>query len=308
MSIRVGVDLGGTNIKIGIVDENYRIVRRGSFPTGDDLSFLAVMDRIEAGVKEILAGETADAIGVGVPTTVLDRRIAVDTPNLDWKMCDVGTELEKRFAGVACAVGNDADCAALGESLAGAGKGCGSMVLLTLGTGVGGSVVYNGQVLLGDHGCGVEIGHMKVRADGERCGCGGKGCLEAYASATAVRREIRRVLESDEPTVMRDMLAAGEPIDAKMMFDTAKAGDAAGGRLVKEYIHYLAIGVSNCVLMYRPQIIVIGGGISAAGDALFVPLNEQVKEQTYTAEMLGIPKTVPALLGNDAGMIGAAYI
>ena len=149
---------------------------------------------------------------------------------------------------------------------------------------------------------------MKVRADGERCGCGGKGCLEAYASATAVRREIRRVLERDEPTVMRDMLAAGEPIDAKMMFDAAKAGDAAGGRLVKEYIHYLAIGVSNCVLMYRPQIIVIGGGISAAGEFLFAPLNRQVKEQTYAADVLGVPKTVPALLGNDAGMIGAAYI
>lgn len=309
MSIRVGIDLGGTNIKIGLVDENYRIVRRSSVPTGSDHSFMTVMDRIQAGVNDILDGQIPESIGIGVPTTVLDRRIAVDTPNLDWKNCDVASEMERRFPNVICAVGNDADCAALGESLAGAGREYDSMVLLTLGTGVGGSVVYNGKVLLGDHGCGVEIGHMKVQDGGEVCGCGGKGCLESYASATAVKREIMRAVESTEETVLKDwVLREGRTVGARMMFDAAEAGDAIGKRMLENYIHYLAVGVSNCVLLYRPQTIVLGGGIAAAGDVLFGPLNEQAKELTYGADLLGCPKAVPALLGNDAGIIGAAYI
>lgn len=309
MGIRVGIDLGGTNIKIGLVDENYKIVRRSSVSTGSDLSFGTVMDRIQAGVQEILAGDVPDAIGIGVPSTVLDRRIAVHTPNLDWKNCDVAAEMGKRFPGVPTAVGNDADCAALGESLAGAGSEYDSMVLLTLGTGVGGSVLYNGKVLLGDHGCGVEIGHMKVQADGELCGCGRRGCLEAYASATAVKREIRRAVEGDEDTVMKDWVnREHRTIGARMIFDAAAQGDAVGKRLLETYIHYLAIGVSNCVLLYRPQAIVIGGGIADAGETLFEPLNEQVTGVTYGSELLGCPKAVPALLGNDAGIIGAAYI
>ena len=309
MGIRVGIDLGGTNIKIGLVDSDYKIVRRSSVSTGSDHSFGAVMDKIQAGVEEILAGEVPEAIGIGIPTTVLDRRIAVHTPNLDWRNCDIGAEMAKRFSNVECAVGNDADCAALGESLAGAGRNYDNMVLLTLGTGVGGSVVYNGRVLLGDHGCGVEIGHMKVQADGEMCGCGRKGCLESYASATAVKREIQRAAEGEEDTILKKwVLEEKQTIGARMMFDAAAAGDAVGKRLLETYIHYLAIGVSNCVLLYRPQAIVLGGGIAAAGDTLFVPLNEQVKELTYGAELIGCPPAVPALLGNDAGIIGAAYI
>lgn len=308
MGIRVGIDLGGTSIKIGLVNEKYEIVRRSSVPTGDDLSFMAVMDRIQAGVEETLAGDHPEAIGIGVPSTVLDRSIAVHTPNLDWRNVNVAEQMKLRFPGVECSIGNDADCAALGEALAGAGKNYDSMVLLTLGTGVGGSVVYNGSVLLGDHGCGVEIGHMKVQVDGEMCGCGRRGCLEAYASATALRRDIRRAIESGEPTLMKEKVDAGMKLDAKVMFDSAKEGDPAAKRLFDRYVHYLAAGLSSCVLLYRPQVLVVGGGISATGDFLFEPLNREVLELTYGADVLGCPKVIPAQLGNDAGMIGAAYI
>lgn len=307
--MRIGIDLGGTNIKIGLVDDAHQILRRASLPTGEDLSFAAVMDRVESGVRSLLrAGEAPERIGIGVPSTVLHNRIAVHTPNLNWFNCDVAEDMERRFSRP-CGVGNDADCAALGESLAGAGRGCESMVMLTLGTGVGGSVVYGGKVLQGSGGCGVEPGHMKIVANGELCGCGARGCLEAYASATALKRELLRAVRAPEATVLKKwILEEGRKPSAKLAFDAADQGDPVGRRILDAYLHYLAIGVSNCVLLYRPQIVVLGGGISGAGEALFESVNAQVRRMTFCAEMIPCPEAVPAQLGSDAGIIGAAFL
>ena len=312
MSNRVGIDLGGSSVKIGLVNERYEIIRRVTVPNDDDLSFDTVMGRIEGGVRELMAGETPAAIGIGVPSTVLDRRVAIHTPNLNWRNCDVATDMERRF-GTACAVGNDADCAALGEYLAGAGAGCDSMILLTLGSGVGGGLIQHGQLVQGRSGkqicSGIEPGHMKIVDGGKPCGCGGHGCLEAYASATALKAEIRAAVEQPEPTILKQWVREeGRRANAKMVFDAAAAGDAVGRRLLETFIHCLAIGVSNCILMLRPERIVLGGGICAAGDALFVPLNRQVAELTYGSDELELPRAIPATLGNDAGIIGAAYL
>lgn len=312
MSDHVGIDLGGSSVKIGLVDDNYEIVRRITVPNDGDLSFNAVMDRIEGGVNELLNGKNPASIGIGVPSTVLNKRIAIQTPNLNWRNCDVGSDMQRRF-GMPCSIGNDADCAALGEYLAGAGKGCESMLLLTLGSGVGGGYVFRDRIVLGKSGSqcysGIEAGHMKIVDGGKLCGCGRRGCLEAYASATALKREIREAVQQPSNTILKQWLLKDKlQPNAKMVFDAAAMKDAVGERLLANYIHFLAIGISNCISITRAERIVLGGGICAAGDALFVPLNEHIQELTYGGEFLDLPQAIPATLGNDAGIIGAAFI
>ena len=311
MNNHVGIDLGGSSVKIGLVNDQYEIIRRITVENDDDLSFATVMGRIEGGVRAMLDGEAPATIGIGVPTTVLEKRIAIHTPNLNWRNCDVGTDMQRRF-GMPCHVGNDADCAALGEYLAGAGRGCESMVLLTLGSGIGGGLIYHGQIVTGHSGNSLcscaEIGHTKIFADGKLCGCGRRGCLEAYASATAMKRDIREAVAQPKDTVLKKwVVEEKQRPNAKMVFDAAAMGDEVGLRLKADFVHYLAIGVSNCILMLRPDRIVLGGGICAAGDALFKPLNEQVRELTYGSEFTVLPEAIPATLGNDAGIIGAAF-
>ena len=307
--MRIGIDLGGSAVKIGAVDENYNIVKRVTVPINDEKGFKRVMDLIDGGVHELLEGmETPVSVGIGVPSAIKNKRIAVHTPNLDWYDVDVAAEMNRRFD-FPCVVANDADSAALGEHLAGAGKNMNTMVLLTLGSGVGGSVVFNGKVLLGKDDVGVEPGHMKVQIGGELCGCGGHGCLEAYASATALKREIRRAVAGERETILKKwILEEGVEIGAKPVFDAVRAGDAVGTEIFNQYIYYLAAGVSTCILCYRPDAIVIGGGISRAWDLIGDALNAKVKELTYGADILGCPPCIPAILGNDAGIIGAAYM
>lgn len=310
--MRLGIDLGGTGVKLGLVNEKYEIIRKSTVPTGEDHSFEAVMDTIGKAAYELLGDDKVEAVGIGIPSSILKKRIAMDTPNLDWKNCDVAEAMEARFD-APCTVGNDADCAALGEFLAGSGAKYKSMMLFTLGTGVGGSFILEGKVLAGmsglSYGTGIEPGHMKIIADGELCGCGRKGCLEAYASATALKREIMRSVNGSRPTVFKKWIVDEKrELEAKLVFDAKKLGDEEGERIYRDYIHYLAIGVSNSILTLRPEAVVIGGGISLAGDLLFKPLIEEVREITYCAEILGLPDIIPATLGNNAGLIGAAFL
>lgn len=189
---------------------------------------------------------------------------------------------------------NDANCAAYGEALAGAAKEYANVLMLTLGTGVGGGIIIDKKIYKGADGMGAELGHTKLVYRGERCTCGQLGCLEAYCSATALIRHAKE-------KTMKDM-------DAKAVFDGAKAGDAACQELVAEYIAQLAAGISSFITIFRPDIIIIGGGVANAGDALFVPLNKELKHCTFGAEEIGVPLVIPAQLGNDAGIIGAAFL
>ena len=181
--------------------------------------------------------------------------------------------------------------------------------MLTLGTGVGGGIIDHGRIFLGGNGCGIEPGHMTIVENGLRCTCGRNGCLECYASATALNREILLAAQEARSDALRERLRqnGGQP-NARMVFEAAEGGDVTAGRILDAYLHSLAVGVSNFVTLFRPQVIVLGGGISNAGRALFAPLRQLVCEMTYGVEIMGCPSIVPAKLGNDAGIVGAAFL
>ena len=304
--IRLGIDVGGTSVKLGRVDENGRILSRRRVPIGADRSFDAVMAPVLAACDALIeeSGGTPGFLGMGVPSSVVNSSVVVSTPNLDWEGVDARARLQEHY-GCPVVIANDADCAALAEYRFGAGAGCESLVLLTIGTGVGGGVVLNGEIRTGRHGFGLgcEPGHMKIVVGGERCGCGGNGCLEAYASATALIREAGKCT-CGPLKAARD---AGT-LDAEVVFDAARAKDSEACRIVASYIRYLAAGIGNALQLLRPDRVLLGGGVSQAGDILFLPLREEVKRQIYAGEKYGIPEILPASMGNDAGIIGAAYL
>jgi glucokinase len=311
MALQIGIDLGGTSAKIGVVDDAYQIVARAEVPTGAELPFQVLVrafaDAIGA-FPPALTGEVR-SIGIGVPSSIVcDTRIVVHANNLGWRNVDVVSELQTYFP---CPIGiaNDADSAAYGEALAGAGVGYDYLLMLTLGTGVGGGIIDHGRIFLGGNGCGIEPGHMTIVENGLRCTCGRYGCLESYASATALNREIAAAAQESRSATLRDMLAlAGGQPNARMAFEAAALGDVAARRILTAYLHSLAVGISNMVTLFRPQVIVLGGGISNAGKMLFAPLRQLVCDMTYGVDIMGCPSVVPAKLGNDAGIVGAAFL
>lgn len=206
-------------------------------------------------------------------------------------------------------IDNDANCAAFGETLAGAAKGRKNVIMLTLGTGVGGGIVLDGKIYAGADGMGAELGHTKLVYDGELCTCGQKGCLESYCSATALIRHAGEALEK-APGSLIGKLCGGDRnvIDARMVFHAAAAGDQVATDLVEDYISSLASGLSTFITIFRPESIILGGGVSNAGDQLFIPLNQKLAESTFGAEQIGVPEVIPAILGTDAGLVGAAFL
>lgn len=311
MGLQIGIDLGGTSAKIGAVDGACRVIARAEVPTGADIPFRTLVQSIAEAIRAFPAPILAEVehIGIGVPSSIVcDSRIVVHANNLGWRNVDVIKELHTYFD-CPIAVGNDADSAAYGESLAGAGAGYDYMLMLTLGTGVGGGIVDHGRIFLGGNGCGIEPGHMTIVENGLPCTCGRLGCLECYASATALNREILNVAQTSGSGALREMLQQnqGQP-NARMAFEAAANGDVTAQRILDGYLHSLAVGISNFVTVFRPQVIVLGGGISNAGKMLFAPLRQLVCAMTYGVEMMGCPPIVPATLGNDAGIVGAAFL
>ncbi len=311
MALQLGVDLGGTTAKIGVVDDGYAILRQLTLPTGPENSFAAMVGMLAEAIRTLPAELLAavEHIGMGVPSSIVrDTRVVVHANNLGWRGCDLIGEM-KRYFDCPVDIANDADCAAYGEYLAGAGRGCGYMMMLTLGTGVGGGVIDHGKIFLGGNGCGIEPGHMTIVENGLPCTCGRRGCLECYASATALIREVTAAAERAKSDTLRGMIAQnGGRANARMAFDAAAAGDVAAQRILESYLHSLAVGISNLITMFRPEAIVLGGGIAGAGKALFMPLRELVCGITYGVDIMGCPPILPATLGNDAGMVGAAFL
>ena len=311
MALQLGIDLGGTTAKIGVVNDEFEILHRITLPTGNGNSFPEMVyqlaEAIRALPKDVL--HLVQHIGMGVPSSIVhDTRVVVHANNLGWRNCDLIGEMRQYFDSPVD-IANDADSAAYGESLAGAGQGYGYMMMLTLGTGVGGGVIDHGKIFLGGNGCGIEPGHMTIVENGLPCTCGRDGCFECYASATALIREVTGAAETAQSGLLRDMIAAnGGRANARMAFDAAAAGDVAAKRILEKYLHSLAVGISNLITMFRPEVIVLGGGVSNAGKALFMPLRELVCGITYGVDIMGCPPIVPATLGNDAGMVGAAFL
>lgn len=311
----LGIDLGGTNIAAGILDENLIMINKGSVPTGNDrhyseivrdMAMLALRLIDEAG----LTIKDVSYIGIGSPGTC-DREngYLLYTNNINFLDVPMRQEMQK-YIPLPVYLENDANCAALAESMVGAARDVADSVTVTLGTGVGGGIVIGNRLFTGFNGLGGEIGHVVIRHQGEQCTCGRKGCWEAYASATALIRQTRCAAQEDPNSVIH-MLVHGDltRINAKTAFDAMRQGDATGTKVVDTYIQYLGEGVANVVNMFQPEMVVVGGGISKEGETLLQPLRQLIRESTYYGEG-NLPQTtiIKAEAGNDAGIIGAAML
>ena len=311
----LGIDLGGTNIAVGVLDEEHRFLAKTSTPTLSRRGFEAVVaDMADAAVRALaqanLTADDVEYIGIGAPSTMnpFNHHI-IFANNLGWRDADVIGEFRKHLDKPAF-IANDADCAALGEAVAGDAKQYGACILLTLGTGVGGGVIVNGHIFNGGTGYGCEPGHMIIIAGGEPCSCGRRGCLEAYASVTALIRDTIRAMAAHPESLMREM--CGEDIskvNGRLAFDAARRGDRTAQEVVDNFIEYLALGISNLSIFFRPDVFIIGGGVSNEGENLLAPLRRRVEAlDLYTTEFVPQPEIIKAKLGNDAGIIGAAML
>ena len=314
MKYYVGVDLGGTNIAAGITDENGNIIAKYSTKTASHKSFEAlVKDIAETAYKTVeaagLAASDIYALGMGTPSCINPKNgLLVNANNLNWRNVPLYNEMKKHFD-IPIHIHNDAACAALGEAFKGAASEYDSAVMVTLGTGVGSGIILNKKIFNGCDDMGAEIGHTKLVYNGLECTCGQKGCFEAYASATALISQARTAAKDDQGSIMNDMCGGNLSLmNAKIPFDAAKCGDITAKSVLEKYIDYLAAGLSSVIALFRPQAIIIGGGISAEGDYLIKPLKKRLFDCTFSAEQIDIPEIAAARLGNDAGIIGAAML
>lgn len=248
-------------------------------------------------------------VGLGTPSCINPHTgLLVHANNLHWRNVPLREELEKHLP-LPLFIRNDADCAALGEALAGAAKEYEHVLMVTLGTGVGGGMIMGKQIFNGCDHMGMEIGHTKLVFQGVQCTCGQYGCFESYASATALIRQTREAMEQHKDSLLWKLCGGDEAaVTARTAFDAARQGDPVGQALVDRYIAYLAAGLSTLIVLFRPQVILIGGGIGNEGEALLQPLRLQMAQSTYAAEEIGVPPVRSAALGNDAGIIGAAML
>ena len=306
--IYVGVDLGGTNIKVGICDEQGNLLHTYEGPTGVEDGAQAVLDRIAEYVKKVVSDsayewEQVAGVGAGVAGFIdIASGTVMFAPNLKWKEVPVKKELEARL-GLPVALDNDANVAALGEAWSGAGAGIKNMVAFTLGTGVGGGIIIDGRIYQGFRGMAGELGHIKVVPDLEaiQCGCGQLGCVETVSSATGIIRMAKDAVARGESTA----LSLNDNITAKDVFDAARDGDEVAIRIVKRAAYYLGKAMAAVAVVLNPQRFIIGGGVSRAGDILFNEIRK-VYEQNVPSAFSEQVDIVPAKLGNDAGVVGAA--
>ncbi len=311
----IGIDLGGTNIAVGLVKDDYEIIAKASVPTGRKRLFCEIMHDAAQLIKKLLA-ETGTSIqgiksiGLGSPGTpdVEKKTIVVASTFPLINNDNAEAELHKYFPGIPVYVENDANAAAYGEVLAGATREVETAVVVTLGTGVGGGVIINKKIYAGFNHGGSELGHMVLDFNGPACECGRNGCFELYASATALIKQTAETIQEYPDSIIHEMIDRNPAnINGKTAFDAAKKGDIAGEKIVSNFIAYLGIGIGNIINLFQPEVIVIGGGICKEGEYLLSPLNNYVRKYLYTDKVPTAELRV-ASLGNDAGIIGAAML
>ncbi len=297
--VRIGIDIGGTTTKIGLVDIHQKLIASQVMETRAKRPAEEVIGEIAERTLALLedqgiAMDQCIGAGIGMPGTIDSKKgIVKYSNNIQWENVDL-VKIMGQYLPIPIRIANDADCAALGEAVAGAGKECQDVIMLTLGTGVGGGIILDGKIYEGKGLGGSELGHMVIVENGEPCTCGRKGCLEAYASATALMREAKK--------------ATGGDLNPKEIFEGAKAGDPKLQQVVDNYIGKLGTGIVNIVNIFRPQLVILGGGISAQEEALLAPLREMLKTGCFGGEKGELPEIEGAALGNEAGMIGAASL
>lgn len=309
--VAIGIDIGGTAIKGGAVTSSGRVLAQRETPTDNGHGLEPVVAQIAMMVTSLVDSLSADSLtaaglGVGVPGLVdyRDGRV-IDCANLPgWENVQVAKILDNR-TGLGVAMENDANNAALAEARIGAGRGSESMVLLTLGTGVGSGIILGGSLWHGAGATAGEIGHTIVQPGGRRCTCGQQGCLEVYASASATARRVVEAIQTGAKSILGERVHRSEPLNSADVVEAAKAGDAVGRQAWDESCKYLAIAAINLQHTLNPDCIVLGGGMSAAGDFLLANVNRQCSEM-MSSRLGSLPDIRLAGLGNDAGFIGAA--
>lgn len=311
---RIGIDLGGTNIVAGVVDEKFNIIGRGKLKTNAPRPAEEIFDDIASAVNAAIAdaGITMDdvkSIGLGTPGTV-NKALGVIEFSNNLKFDNLpAVEMLRERLGRECFIENDANCAALGEAKAGAGNGVNDFIAITLGTGVGSGVVTNGKILSGANYAAAEMGHMVIVVDGVKCTCGRHGCWESYASATSLISQTREMMRHEQDSLMWGLCDDDlNKVNGRTAFDGMRAGDAAAKKVVDRYIYYVACGLINAINIFQPEIICIGGGISHEGETLLEPLRRHIKRERYSMYSKTQTKICVAQLGNDAGIIGAALL
>lgn len=310
---KIGIDLGGTNIAVGIVTLDGAILAKKSVKTGSKRPFdeivrdmadctLSLLEENNISLDDVLH------IGIGAPGsidtangTIVYANNFTDSENIPIKKL-LQSHIDKPVY-----VGNDANVAALGEVISGAAKGLKNVVMVTLGTGVGGGIVINGEIYEGQYSAGAELGHIVIIQNGEQCTCGRRGCWEAYASATALIRQTAQAMKEHPESLMNSMTTL-DNVSGRTAFDAARKGDAAGQEVVDRYIKYIAEGIVDVINIFRPEILIIGGGICNEGDYLLKPMREYINKYVYAGNRFPEPKIAVAALGNDAGIIGAAFL
>lgn len=313
MKYYVGIDLGGTNIVAGVVDEEYNIVVKASTKTNcprpdkeiaDDMAKMA----LQAVKNANLTIDDIEWIGVGSPGIAnSETGILEYSNNLGFKDTPLVKYIQETIDKPVF-IENDANAAAYGEYVAGAAKGAKNAVCITLGTGVGGGIIIDGKIYSGSNFAGAEIGHSVISVDGPQCSCGRKGCFEVFSSATGLIRMSKEAMAEHPESVMNKLAQEKGKVTARTSFDAMRAGDAAAKAVVDDYIKYLAAGITNTINIFQPDVLCIGGGVCNEGDTLLLPVKARVKEEVYTRNSDKNTEIVIAKLGNDAGIIGAAFL
>lgn len=313
MKYYVGIDLGGTNIVAGVVDENYQILDKATMKTNCPRPADAIAaDMAECALQAIqnagLTPEQVEWIGIGTPGIANSETGIIEyANNLGFENVPMVKWISEK-TGRPTFIENDANAAAYGEYVAGAAKGAVNAVCITLGTGVGGGIVIDGKIYSGSNYAGAEIGHTVLQMDGPACTCGRHGCFEVYSSATGLVRMTNEAMAEHPESLMHKMAEEKGKVTARTAFDAMRAGDAAAKSVVDFYIKALAVGITNTINIFQPDILCIGGGVCNEGDALLIPVKELVAKEVYTRNSEKNTEIVIAKLGNDAGIIGAAFL
>ena len=300
MKYYIGIDLGGTNIVAGVVDENYKIISKASTKTNlprPEKEIAADMARVSVqAVKEAgLDMNQIEWVGIGTPGIANSEKGIIEySCNLGFDNTPM-VDYIKEYIDKPVFIENDANAAAYGEYVAGAAKGAKNAVCITLGTGVGGGIIIDGRIYSGSNFAGAEIGHTVIEVDGPECACGRRGCFEVFSSATGLIRMTKEAMDNDKVT-------------ARTSFDAMRMGDKTAKAVVDKFIKYLAAGITNTINIFQPDILCIGGGVCNEGDPLLLPVRALVKKEVYTRNSPKNTEIVIAKLGNDAGIIGAAFL
>ncbi len=310
----IGIDIGGTGVKAGVVSPEGKILVKDSVETNVDAGYKKIVSDTAELVKKVVNDakitlDDVESIGIGCPGSIDDKTgVVIYANNLGFKNAPICSEL-KKYIDKPIYINNDANCAALGEFFALNDDYVEDFIAVTLGTGVGGGVIIDKKLYTGFNSVAGELGHTVIVVDGEQCTCGRKGCWEAYASATALIREAEKAAANNPDSLLAAMIKEnGGKANGKIPWDAMQSGDAVGKQVIDMYVKYVSEGIINLINTFQPNVVAIGGGISRQGDNLLTPVRKYIEDKCYGGGLVPASKIVMAQLGNEAGIIGAAFL